>query len=375
MINTNIESTEFSLNEYQRYSRQLLLESIQIEGQKRLSNAKIACIGAGALGSVIIMYLAAAGINNITIIDDDIVDISNLQRQPIHNMSFINHAKTESASHYISKLNPNLTITTIPNKLDRKNIFNIVSQHDIILDGTDNIETRYLIDDFCILLGKPWIYGGVFQFQGQVSVFNFQGGACYQDLYPKTHLSQEIPSCSEGGILGVVPGLIGMIQVTETLKIILGIGKNLRNNLLIIDTLNLEFKKLSIKKLIESNYSSKVIHNIKKIPSTTSSINILEITEFKKIYSETNYLLIDVRSFQEFSIEQIPGAQNYPLAQIEEKTLKNLLTPIQQKIILYCSLNSRANLAYKKLVQWNLPCFVLKNGFQGWKTLNVQNLL
>lgn len=375
MINTNIESTEFSLNEYQRYSRQLLLESIQLEGQKRLSNAKIACIGAGALGSVIIMYLAAAGINNITIIDDDIVDISNLQRQPIHNMYFINHPKIESASHYISKLNPNLTITAIQNKLDRQNIFNIVSQHDIILDGTDNIETRYLIDDFCVLLGKPWVYGGVFQFQGQVSVFNFQGGACYQDIYPKIHVSPEIPSCSEGGILGIVPGIVGMIQVTEALKIILGIGKVLSNNLLIIDTLNLEFKKLRIKKLIESNYSSKIIHNIKKIPATTSCINILEITEFKEVYSETDYLLIDVRSFQEFSIEKIPGAQNCPLAQIEEETIKNLLASIQQKIILYCSLNSRANLAYNKLVKWNLHCFVLKNGFQGWKVLQVQNLL
>nr|YP_010336608.1 molybdopterin biosynthesis protein [Rhodospora sordida]UNJ15014.1 molybdopterin biosynthesis protein [Rhodospora sordida] len=367
MLNSNLNDIELSLNEYKRYSRQLLLTKVQIEGQKRLYEARIACVGVGALGSSIITYLAAAGVRQITIIDHDIVDISNLQRQPIHNMSFLNFPKTDSASNYIQKLNPNCRIDSLQLELNQSNIYNIIYSHDIILDGTDNISTRYLIDEFCSLLSKPWIYGGVFQFEGQVSVFNYRGGSNYRDLYPKQLPNQYALSCSEGGILGVVPGLIGLIQATEALKIILGIGDILSNKILIVNTLTLEFRKLRIRQNMDSHSQDLLMQVISQENFADKNTESIDISNLNNFLIENSAQLIDVRSEVEFSIEHIPGALNYPLNILSQNTDLKSFFKLPQTIVIYCSLDSRSHLAYNILKTKNLKCKKLKHGLQAWK--------
>lgn len=365
MLNLNLPNLEFSLNEYKRYSRQLLLSSIQPEGQNRLSSVRIACIGAGALGSSIITYLAAAGVKNITVVDNDVVDISNLHRQPIHNTSFINDLKVASVTNYIKKLNPHCNLKTIPDKLTRSNSLKIISSHDIILDGSDNIATRYLLDEFCSYLGKPWIYGAVFQFKGQISVFNYRGSACYRDIYPANSFSDKGLSCSEGGILGVVPGLIGMLQATEAIKITLGIGDILSNYILTVDMLTLEFKKLKIRQStdrLDQRFLVESIHlTDQSAPIEIDTISINDLENLSSIQ------LIDVRSTIEYSIEHIPGAINYPLSQLGHNTDFKQMLYNSKTLILYCSLNSRAELAYQVLSRNNIPCKKIRNGLTAWK--------
>nr|YP_010338551.1 molybdopterin biosynthesis protein [Rhodaphanes brevistipitata]UNJ18501.1 molybdopterin biosynthesis protein [Rhodaphanes brevistipitata] len=364
MLNTDLSKTELSLNEYQRYSRQLLLPQVQVEGQKRLAKAKILCIGAGALGSPVIAYLAAAGIGSITIVDYDTVEISNLQRQIFYNTSNIGCPKTDSIKNFIRKLNPNCKIQIYSLELNNSNIRKIIYSHDVILDGTDNLSTRYLIDQFCTELSKPWIYGAVFQFEGQISILNYQGGPRYEDIYPKYYENAPV-SCSEGGILGIVPGLIGLLQANEALKIVLGIGKLLVGEILVINLLTLTFKTISIRQILK-NYNTDPV--LQKSFIKYDSDNIINVDELKSLMTIKNeFLIIDVRSEIEFLVDHIPGASNYPLLKLNDLKVQKDFTKLSKPIIIYCSLDSRSQIACKILKSLNISCKQLKHGWFAWK--------
>ena len=220
-----------------RHSRHILLPQVGAEGQTKLTNSRVLCLGAGGLGSPVIQYLAAAGIGHLTIVDDDVVEISNLQRQVIHRTSDVGCPKAESAERFVNDLDPNISVNAINARIDENNARELFEGHHLIVDGTDNIPTRYIIDETCRNLGIPWVYGSVYRFEGQVSVFNFKGGPTYRDLFPEAPPDDLLPSCSEAGVLGVLPGLIGSLQVNEVIKIIVGIGKPLSGQLLIYDAL------------------------------------------------------------------------------------------------------------------------------------------
>lgn len=235
---------ELSAADLQRFSRHLILPQVGVEGQAKLRTARIAVIGAGGLGSPVILYLAAAGVGHLTIIDDDVVDISNLQRQVLHDSKSVGISKVESAKNRIQALDPQISVQTYSQRLEASNALQILEGHDLVVDGTDNFPTRYLVNDACEILNIPWIYGSIHRFEGQVSVFNFKGGPNYRDIFPRPPPPGMVPSCSEAGVLGVLPGVIGCIQANEAIKVILGIGEILSGILLLYDALEMRFRGL-----------------------------------------------------------------------------------------------------------------------------------
>ncbi len=234
--------------DYARYSRHLILDEVGVEGQRRLKGASVLCVGTGGLGSPLLLYLAAAGVGRIGIVDFDVVDESNLQRQVIHGTKNVGRPKLHSARDRILDINPRCQVDTYEVALTAENALQILAPYDIVVDGTDNFPTRYLVNDACVLLGKPNVYGSIFKFEGQASVFNYQGGPQYRDLYPEPPPPGLVPSCAEGGVLGILPGVIGCIQATETVKIILGKGTTLSGRLLLYDALNMTFRELKLRK-------------------------------------------------------------------------------------------------------------------------------
>jgi molybdopterin/thiamine biosynthesis adenylyltransferase/rhodanese-related sulfurtransferase len=239
---------ELSRDEISRYSRHLILDEVGIEGQRKLKAGSVLCVGTGGLGSPLLLYLAAAGVGRIGIVDFDVVDESNLQRQIIHGTSKVGVKKVLSAAERLKDINPFVRVDIYEEPLKSYNALEILAPYDVIVDGTDNFPTRYLVNDACVLLGKPNVYGSIFQFEGQASVFNYQGGPQYRDLYPEPPPPGLVPSCAEGGVLGILPGVIGCIQATETVKIILGIGETLSGRLLIYDALRMQFRELILRK-------------------------------------------------------------------------------------------------------------------------------
>src|SRR5947209_2812255 len=242
------ELPELTKDEIKRYSRHLILPEVGLDGQKKLKAAKVLCIGAGGLGSPVAMYLAAAGVGTIGIVDFDVVDFSNLQRQILHSTNDVGKSKLLSAKEKLQALNPEIEIRTHELALSSQNALQLFEPYDIIVDGTDNFPTRYLVNDACVLLGKPNAYGSIFRFEGQASVFATKEGPCYRCLYPEPPPPGLVPSCAEGGVLGVLPGIIGVIQATETLKLIVGIGEPLIGRFLIYDALKMRFRELKLKK-------------------------------------------------------------------------------------------------------------------------------
>lgn len=239
---------ELKEDDIARYSRQIILNEVGGKGQKKLLNSKVLIVGAGGLGSPAAYYLAAAGVGTLVLADYDVVDLSNLQRQILHFTEDVGKPKVNSAEEKLRRLNPNLEITTINQKITAENVLDIIGDCDIIIDGSDNFSSRYIVSDSCVLLGKPYIYGGVLRFEGQASVFSKDNGPCYRCLYPEPPPPGMMPSCQEAGVLGVVPGIIGLIQANEALKIIIGIGTTLSGKLLIFDALETSFRTLKIKK-------------------------------------------------------------------------------------------------------------------------------
>jgi adenylyltransferase/sulfurtransferase len=237
-----------SNDEILRYSRHLILPEVGMDGQRKLKAAKVLCIGAGGLGSPLALYLAAAGVGTLGIVDFDVVDYTNLQRQIIHSTNDVGRKKLDSAADKLRALNPFLNLRTFDMQLTSANALDLFSEFDIVADGTDNFPTRYLVNDACVLTGKPNVYGSIFRFEGQASVFATEEGPCYRCLYPEPPPPGLVPSCAEGGVLGILPGLVGVIQAAETIKLILGQGDSLAGRLLLVDALGMKFRELKLRK-------------------------------------------------------------------------------------------------------------------------------
>lgn len=330
---------ELSGDEIKRYSRHLIMPEVGLEGQRRLKAAKVLCIGAGGLGSPAAMYLAAAGVGTLGIVDFDVVDFSNLQRQLLHGTPDVGRAKLDSAKDRLNALNPNVHVETYDTALNSSNALKLFEPYDVILDGTDNFPTRYLVNDACVIAGKPNAYGSIFRFEGQASVFGTKDGPCYRCLYPEPPPPGLVPSCAEGGVFGVLPGIIGVIQATETIKLILGVGEPLIGRFLIYDALRMRFRELKLRKDAEcpvcgtnptvtqlidyEQFCGVAPHQVAAAAAASASssgANALTATELKAELDRGEPLVIlDVREPQEYQINKIPGSVLIPLGDLPKR--------------------------------------------------------
>ena len=344
-----------TVDEVRRYSRHLIIPDVAMAGQQRLMNAKVLCVGAGGLGSPALMYLAAAGVGTIGIVEFDTVDESNLQRQIIHGQSDIGKSKAQSAKAKISEINPNVNVITHEVRLDNSNVKEIFSQYDIIVDGTDNFATRYLVNDACVLLKKPYVWGSIYRFDGQASVFWAEYGPCYRCLYPEPPPPGMVPSCAEGGVLGVLCATIGSIQTTEAIKVITGVGEPLIGSLMIYDALEMSFKKIKVRKdpkcplcgekptqtdlLPDYEAFCGVLSDAAEVAVKDSTISVTELAS--KIDSKADFYLVDVREPSEFEIVRIPGSHLIPKQGFLDGTVLATL-PQDKPIILHCKSGVRS---------------------------------
>ncbi len=352
-----------STDQINRYSRHLLLPEVGVEGQEKICNSKVLCIGTGGLGSPAALYLAAAGVGKLGLIDFDVVDKSNLQRQIAHGESTVGVLKVDSAKNRIADLNSDVEVVTYNERLTAENAMRIFKDWDIILDGTDNFPTRYLANDACVLLGKPYIYGCILRFEGQVSVFDAKSGPCYRCLYPEPPPPGLVPSCAEGGVLGVLCGVIGSLQVNETLKIVLGKGETLVGRLVLYDALGMKFREMKLRKdkncpICGDNPTIKELIDYEQFcgilpPQEDASEAEMEIepAEVQKMLAEkADFKLIDVRNPSEYDICRIEGASLIPLDVIEERNPANLNGLDKgDRIVLHCKAGVRSMKAAKAL--------------------------
>jgi molybdopterin/thiamine biosynthesis adenylyltransferase/rhodanese-related sulfurtransferase len=344
-----------TVDEVRRYSRHLIIPEVAMAGQQRLMNAKVLCVGAGGLGSPALMYLAAAGVGTIGIVEFDTVDESNLQRQIIHGQSDIGKSKAQSAEAKISEINPNVNVITHETRLDNSNVKEIFSQYDIIVDGTDNFATRYLVNDACVILKKPYVWGSIYRFDGQASVFWAEYGPCYRCLYPEPPPPGMVPSCAEGGVLGVLCATIGSIQTTEAIKVITGIGEPLIGSLMIYDALDMTFRKIKVRKdpncplcgdnptqtdlLPDYEAFCGVLSDAAEVAVKDSTISVTELAA--KIDAKADFYLVDVREPSEFEIVRIPGSHLIPKQGFLDGTVLATL-PQDKPIILHCKSGVRS---------------------------------
>ena len=348
-----------------RYSRHVLLPQVGIDGVQRLSSSSVICVGAGGLGSPALLYLAAAGIGNITIIDDDKVELSNLQRQIIHQESDIGKLKVESAKEHLLRLNSAIDVTIYPFRLDESNALEILSGHDVVIDGTDNIETRYLIDDSCKSLDIPWIYASVYRFEGHLSVFNHHSGPTYRDVFPTAPPPELIPSCAEAGVLGVLPGVMGSLQATEAIKIILNLETPLSGQMLIYDGLQSTFRTLVIS---PQNKKNRQVQEEKASPTEVMMHTIDAPTAGKKLDEGWSPFILDVRSKDEFNAGHIDSVDF-------QITHENVLSAIEhipkdRDVLVYCARGKRSELAIYFLMHEGYSgenLYNLEGGFMSWK--------
>ena len=344
-----------TVDEVRRYSRHLIIPDVAMAGQQRLMNAKVLCVGAGGLGSPALMYLAAAGVGTLGIVEFDTVDESNLQRQIIHGQSDIGKSKAISAKEKIAEINPNVNVVVHEVRLDTDNVMEIFSQYDLIVDGTDNFATRYLVNDACVLLKKPYVWGSIYRFDGQASVFWAEYGPCYRCLYPEPPPPGMVPSCAEGGVLGVLCASIGSIQTTEAIKLITGIGEPLIGQLMIYDALEMSYRKIKVRKdpkcplcsekpsqtelLADYEAFCGVLSDAAEVAVKDSTISVTELKN--KIDKKENFLLIDVREPSEFEIVRIPGSVLIPKQGfLDGSALAGL--PQDKPIILHCKSGVRS---------------------------------
>jgi adenylyltransferase/sulfurtransferase len=341
--------------EVRRYSRHLIIPDVAMAGQQRMMNAKVLCVGAGGLGSPALMYLAAAGIGTLGIVEYDTVDESNLQRQIIHGQSDIGKSKAQSAKEKIAEINPYVNVITHETRLDNSNVMEIFSQYDIIVDGTDNFATRYLVNDACVLLKKPYVWGSIYRFDGQASVFWAEYGPCYRCLYPEPPPPGMVPSCAEGGVLGVLCATIGSIQTTEAIKVLTGVGEPLIGSLMVYDALDMTFRKIKVRKdpncpLCSQNPTQTallpdyeafcgVLSDAAQEASAGSTITVQELKS--KIDAHENYYLIDVREPSEYEIVKIPTAHLIPKQGFIDGSVLATL-PQDRPIILHCKSGVRS---------------------------------
>jgi sulfur-carrier protein adenylyltransferase/sulfurtransferase len=313
-----------------RYSRHLLLPEVGVEGQRKLKAARVLTIGAGGLGSPLSLYLAAAGVGTIGVVDFDVVDLTNLQRQIVHGTSTLGRPKLESAKGRLTDLNPNVNVVSHEGRLTSENAFEIIQDYDIVVDGTDNFPTRYLVNDACVLLGKPNVYGSIFRFEGQASVFYAKEGPCYRCLYSEPPPPGLVPSCAEGGVLGVLPGIIGSIQALETIKWIIGAGDSLVGRLVLFDALKLRFRELKLRKdptcpicgdhpTIHELIDYQAFCGIGAEPDYRGVEISVEEFQREREAKGDELVLVDVREPHEWEIAHIDGARLLPLSQLPDR--------------------------------------------------------
>lgn len=361
--------------EINRYSRHLLMPQVGMEGQRRLKGASVLLIGTGGLGSPAALYLAAAGVGRIGLVDFDVVDESNLQRQIAHDSGWIGRSKLESAKARLQALNPYITIDTHQALLASDNAFDVLAPYDVVIDGTDNFPTRYLVNDACVLLGKPLIYGSIFQFDGQATVFNVDGGPCYRCLYPDPPPPGSVPSCSEGGVFGVLPGIVGTIQATEAIKLIIGRGRPLVGRLLLYDALDMRFRELQIQKnpdcpicgahpTIRELIDYQVFCGVVPAPATAGE-DVITPQELHTLLAQdgSNLIVLDVREPHEWEITHLSDAQLIPLGQLREKL--HLLDTTKEYVV-YCKVGGRSAQATQLLRSAGIRAKNLRGGINAW---------
>jgi molybdopterin/thiamine biosynthesis adenylyltransferase/rhodanese-related sulfurtransferase len=378
-ITEPIPLPELTTDDLSRYSRHLILPEVGMEGQQRLKAAKVLCVGTGGLGSPLAFYLAAAGVGTLGLVDFDVVDASNLQRQIIHSTKDIGRKKLDSAAEKLTALNPSLNVVKHEVMLSSANALEIIKDYDIVADGTDNFPTRYLINDACVILGKPNAYGSIFRFEGQASVFATEDGPCYRCLYPEPPPPGLVPSCAEGGVLGILPGLVGVIQATEVIKLILGKGSPLIGRLMLVDALNMRFRELKLRKnpecpvcgenptitqLIDYQQFCGIVPESKEDKSMKNGIPQITVQELKRrIDAGEDVQLIDVREPYEFQIAQIGGKL------IPQNDVPQRLAEIDRnrEVIVHCRSGARSQRIAEFLVQSGyLKVANLAGGILAW---------
>ena len=347
---------DLSPEEIKRYSRHLIMPEMGMDGQRKLKQSSVLCIGAGGLGSPAAMYLAAAGIGRLGIVDFDVVDYSNLQRQLLHTTNDVGRTKLESAREKVVALNPHVQVDTYEEALSSENAMRLFKGYDVILDGTDNFPTRYLVNDACVLSGIPNAYGSIFRFEGQASVFATKDGPCYRCLYPEPPPPGLVPSCAEGGVLGVLPGVIGVIQATESIKLLTGIGEPLIGRFLIYDALKMKFRELRLKKdpecpvcgpnptvtkLIDYDQFCGVTpaHATDNAGGTVSDWEITPVELKKKLDAGETPFILDVREPNEYQINRIPGSTLIPLGELPRRYQE---LPRDREIVAQCKMGGRS---------------------------------
>jgi len=353
---TDVGLPTLNAEEIKRYSRHLIMPEVGMDGQRRIKQGSVLCIGAGGLGSPAAMYLAAAGVGRIGIVDFDVVDYSNLQRQLLHTTNDVGRTKLESAKNKINALNPHVQVDTYEEALSSDNAMRLFKGYDVILDGTDNFPTRYLVNDACVLMGIPNAYGSIFRFEGQASVFATKDGPCYRCLYPEPPPPGLVPSCAEGGVLGVLPGVIGVIQATESIKLLTGIGQPLIGRFLIYDALNMKFRELKLRKdpecpvcgtnptvtkLIDYDQFCGIVQPAQD-HSTGATVSASEITpaELKaKLDAGETPFILDVREPNEYQINKIPGSTLIPLGELPRRYQE---LPKDRQIVTQCKMGGRS---------------------------------
>ena len=370
---------ELTTDELARYSRHLILPEVGMEGQQKLKAAKVLCVGTGGLGSPLAFYLAAAGIGTLGLVDFDVVDASNLQRQIIHSTKDIGRKKLDSAAEKLTALNPALKVVKHETMLTSANALEILKDYDVVADGTDNFPTRYLVNDACVLLGIPNAYGSIFRFEGQASVFGAKEGPCYRCLYPEPPPPGLVPSCAEGGVLGILPGLVGVIQATEVIKLILGNGSPLIGRLLLVDSLNMKFRELKLRKnrecpvcgdnptvtaLIDYQNFCGIVPETPQEKNVKNGIPQITVKELKqRLDAGEDVQLIDVREPYEYQIAQIGGKL------IPQNDVPNRLNEIDRnrEVVVHCKSGGRSQRIAEFLQQAGYPRVVnVAGGITAW---------
>ncbi|MEH2215364.1 molybdopterin-synthase adenylyltransferase MoeB [Nostoc sp.] len=379
MLNPNLDEIQLTKDDYERYSRHLILPEVGLEGQKRLKAASVMCIGTGGLGAPLLLYLAAAGVGRIGIVDFDVVDTSNLQRQVIHGTSWVGKPKIESAKNRIHEINPYCQVDLYETRLTSENALELIQPYDIVVDGTDNFPTRYLVNDACVLLNKPNVYGSILRFEGQASVFNYEGGPNYRDLFPEPPPPGMVPSCAEGGVLGILPGIIGLIQATETVKIILGQGNTLSGRLLLYNALDMKFRELKlrpnpIRPVIEKLIDYEEFCGIPQAKAEEAKQQLesqeMTVKDLKELLDSgaKDFVLLDVRNPHEYDIAKIPGSVLVPLPDIENGNgvakVKEILNG--HRLIAHCKMGGRSAKALAILKEAGIVGTNVKGGITAW---------
>ncbi len=369
---------DLSNQEITRYSRHLIMPEVGLEGQKKLKDSRVLCIGAGGLGSPLALYLAAAGVGTLGMLDFDVVDFSNLQRQVLHSEKTVGEPKVESARNRLLELNSDVNVVTYNERLSSANAMDIMGDYDVVVDGTDNFATRYLTNDACVFLGIPNVYGSIFRFEGQVSVFDARRGPCYRCLYPEPPPPGLVPSCAEGGVLGILPGVVGTMQASEVVKLVIGEGNPLIGRLLFLDVLEMEPRILKLRKdpecpvcgehpsvteLVDYEAFCGIGGGEQEAPEEKPKIEEITVEEFSAI-RESDVVLVDVREPHEYDICSIEGSKLIPLGELKDRTGE--LDP-EDDIVVHCHHGRRSMRAATFLAEQGFgKVRNLKGGIDEW---------